>query len=312
MINRLCGLNKWFPQENDPERFVSRLQMNENGRKWEEYFIVYKSLDGVLKGEKCGGLGVGVRERRNQWCIQRAVVVPAAGERKERRGRGRGVQGAAEGGRMMGAGWDGVREWKGRERRRAGDGEGCSESFGRHAFSGISLTEYVCVFLGRWVESRHGERGRDKESGSFWAFVLYLCGKGTEGRGESSRNKRKEMGSTALIILQSNSLFSILKTPLTSLSFHFLPAIMHSALQWSFNRWYSIIIQGLDPPLCVSSVRSDTHPCSAHSTMGKPCACTLQRLHCSKTAITHCLPRAPNSFVCQVIQFAICVLFTPH
>lgn len=52
MINRLCKLNKWFPHDNDPERFVSCLQKNENQKECEKYFTDCKSLDGVLKSEK--------------------------------------------------------------------------------------------------------------------------------------------------------------------------------------------------------------------------------------------------------------------
>ncbi len=79
MINRLCGLNKWYPQENDPERFVSCLQKNENDRECGEYFLVYTSLDKVLKDKKCEGMGVGIRKWQNQRRIQREVVVPTAG-----------------------------------------------------------------------------------------------------------------------------------------------------------------------------------------------------------------------------------------
>lgn len=39
MINRLCGLNKWYPQENDPERFFSCLQMNQTGRESERSIL---------------------------------------------------------------------------------------------------------------------------------------------------------------------------------------------------------------------------------------------------------------------------------
>lgn len=66
-----------------------------------------------------------------------------------------------------------------------------------------------------------------------------------------------------------------------------------------------------DPPLCMSSMSSDTHPCSPHSTMGKPCACTLQRLHCSKTAITGPLP-APSSKLLCLPSHTVCNLCITH
>lgn len=53
VINRLGKLTKRFPHENDPERFVSCLQENENKRKFRESVIDYKSSYGGLGGEKC-------------------------------------------------------------------------------------------------------------------------------------------------------------------------------------------------------------------------------------------------------------------
>lgn len=88
--------------------------------------------------------------------------------------------------------------------------------------------------LAHMLSAASEERGEERtamEGKRAGAFQFFYCIHVKRAEGKEEPN-----GSTALIILQSNSLLPILKTPLVSLSFHFLPATMYTALQWSFNR----------------------------------------------------------------------------
>ena len=148
-------------------------------------------------------------------------------------------------GRMMGEGWDGPSEWK--EGRRRGELaiQRVAWRVLAYMLSAAFLWQSVCVCVCvcvcerereqvRWEQTwREQERNREWELLSFCTVFVW---KRAEGEGESIGNdEKRDERSTALIILQSNSLLAVLKTPLVLLSFHYLPAVVYSALQWAFN-----------------------------------------------------------------------------